>query len=286
MVEKKIKHKVYDSVFNDLFSDSKMLLDLYKVLLGDKVNPNITEKDISLLESDKVFINDLYNDLSFIVDNELIIMVEAQSTYSKNIATRLLLYAAKGLEEYIKNSEETDNFYALYSEKLLEIPKIKLYTVYTGSKKIDDHYINLSDLMYHKELETDLNLRVKVIFREDKNNILGQYISFCHIVRDEFKSSSTKEEAIRKAIKRSQEEGLLEKYLEKRKFEVANMLAHSITTEDWIEYSKRKSKKEGIAIGEMRGKIQGMLAMGADNDKIIELTGATEAEILEIENEM
>ncbi len=68
------------------------------------------------------------------------------------------------------------------------------------------------------------------------------------------------------------------------------MLAHSISTEDWIEYTKKKSKNEGIIIGRTEGisigEIRGMLALGADSAKIQELTGATEEEILEIKNNM
>ncbi len=63
MKEKKVKRNTYDSVFNDLFSEPKRLLELYQVLVKDKVNPKIEAEDIRILESDKAFINDLYNDI-------------------------------------------------------------------------------------------------------------------------------------------------------------------------------------------------------------------------------
>ncbi len=290
MQEKKMKHKVYDSVFNDLFSENKSLLELYRVLIGEKANPNITEKDIELLDSDKVFINDLYNDLSFVVDNEIIVLVEAQNTYSKNIATRLLFYAAKGLEEYIKTSKEVDSFHALYYEKELEIPKIKLYTVYTGSKSMADHDITLSELMTKNNVETDIDLKVKVICGEDKENVLGQYILFCNILREELRKEPKSTDAIKRAIKKCQQDGILEEYLQKRKSEVVEMLAHSITTEDWVEHRYKKGMERGISIGRNEGisigEIRGMLTLGADIAKITELTGATEEEILEVKKNM
>ncbi len=136
MKEKKVKRNTYDSVFNDLFSEPERLLELYQVLVKDKVNPKIKAEDIKLLESDKAFINDLYNDLSFMVDNELMILVEAQSTYSKNIVTRILFYLARSLEKYIKSQSKDNNLSALYHKKALEIPKIKRYTVCMCEKNI------------------------------------------------------------------------------------------------------------------------------------------------------
>ncbi len=61
--ERTVKHKVYDSVFIDLFSYKENLKDLYKALLKDKAKSDITEDDINVIDIEKVFINDLYNDL-------------------------------------------------------------------------------------------------------------------------------------------------------------------------------------------------------------------------------
>ncbi len=106
MKEKKTNKKIQDTMFSDLFSSKENLLKLYKILLGDKAKKNIREKDINLIEIENVFINDLYNDLSFVVDNEIFMLIEAQSSYSKNIVTRILLYLAKTLEEYIIEKTE------------------------------------------------------------------------------------------------------------------------------------------------------------------------------------
>ncbi len=293
MKEKKIKRNMNDAVFNDLFSRPERLLELYKILIGDELNPKIRAEDIRIIDSDKVFINDLYNDLSFMVDKELMILVEAQSTYTKNIVTRILFYLARSLEEYMRKMKTRDNFYDLYYEKVVEIPKIKLYTVYTGSRKMDDHYVHLSELMSQNSIKSDLDVRVKIICNRDENNILGQYMVFCDTYKNEFKRIKKvegKEEAIRNAIEICIKKGILKEYLQVRKSEVIKMLAHSITSEDWIEYEKKKSRKEGIEIGEKRGisigEIKGMLLLGANHKKIIELTGVSEEDILDVEKSM
>ncbi len=272
-----IKHKVYDSVFSDLFSDKKYLIELYKALSQDDEASNITAEDINLLEINKVFINDLYNDLSFVVKNELFILVEAQSTYSKNIITRLLLYLSKGLEQYIVENTE-GKFYSLYNEKIVEITKIKLYTIYTGSKKLQNHYISLSEVMKDSKETSDIELKVNVICGHDKENVLGQYIILCEVLREELKNNSDKEEAVKNTIKKCMNKGILSEYLENRKYEVGKMLAHSITTEDWLEYQCKEAEK--------RGKVEGMLLVDIPSKQIIELTGATEEEIEEIRKDM
>ncbi len=114
--ETKTKRKIYDSVFIDLFSIPENLLDLYKTLLGDKARKDITVDELEIINTEKVIVNDLYNDLSFLVDDELIILVEAQSTYSKNIVTRILFYVAKALEKHLRNQSQTGKLTALYYE--------------------------------------------------------------------------------------------------------------------------------------------------------------------------
>ncbi len=273
----KVKHKVYDSVFSDLFSDKKYLKELYKVLIDSAVDDDIQDEDINLIEIDKVFINDLYNDLSFVVKDELFILLEAQSSYTKNIATRILLYLAKGLEEYIVHNTK-GKFYSLYNEKIVEIPKIKLYTVYTGSKEFSDHYIYLNEVMKKSKIKSDIDLKVKVICRPNKANVLGQYIMLCTILREELKKQETKEKAVKETIKICMDGGILKEYLEKRKFEVGKMLAHSITTEDWVEYRYREGKIEGI--------IEGLLLADFNSEKIQELTGASLEEIEKVRKNM
>ncbi len=140
---KKVKHNKYDSIFADIFSIKKHQLQLYKALLGEKAREDISPNDINLLNVEKIFVNDLYNDLSFTVDDELVVLVEAQSKYTKNIVTRLLFYLSRALEKYIRDSSSDKKLFALYNKGEVRIPTIKLYTVYTGPEKMKDHYINL-----------------------------------------------------------------------------------------------------------------------------------------------
>ena len=66
----------------------------------------------------------------------------------------------------------------MYSKKLIELPAPGFYIIYTGNGECGD-YMHLSDAFpaeYKNNLFLQLN--IKVIKREDKNNILGGYIIF------------------------------------------------------------------------------------------------------------
>ncbi len=192
--KKKVKRNIHDSVFINLFSDKNNLLKLYKALINDysnDISTDVSADNLHILNAESVFINDIYNDLSFVVDNELIIMVEAQSTYSVNIAIRMLLYLAKSLEKYIKQISKHNNITPLYSSKAIELPNIKLYTIYTGSKNLTNHSIDLATLIKKSKynIQPDINLKIDVICVSDKENILGQYIRFCHIINKQQKQN-------------------------------------------------------------------------------------------------
>ncbi len=273
-----IKHKVYDSVFADYFTFEDNLKKLYKILLGENAREDIKREEIEILNIDKVFVDDLYNDLCFKVDDELIVLVEAQSTYTKNIVTRLLFYVAKDVERYIRTKSKNNKLTDLYKEKAFILPKIKLYTVYTGKKVLKDHYIKLTDLMVKDKIESDIELKVKVICQVDEDNILSEYMKFCRVLREQKKKLGNTVEAIEKTIEICQDKGILKKYLEERKHEVKDMVSEFITTEDWVE----DVRNESISIG----KVEGMLILGASSKQITELTGATEEEIEEIRKNM
>lgn len=50
---------------------------------------------------ENILVHDLYNDLGFRVGSRLIILVEAQSSWSPNILIRAFLYLATSYQKYI-----------------------------------------------------------------------------------------------------------------------------------------------------------------------------------------
>ena len=114
-----VKRNIKDCVFTDLFGNKKYLRELYLVLHPEDID--VTEDDLTDITIENVLVNDLYNDLGFRVGFRLIILVEAQSSWSPNILLRALLYIATTYQKYI-DERNLD----LYTSKKVEIPKPEL----------------------------------------------------------------------------------------------------------------------------------------------------------------
>lgn len=82
-VQKKAKQTAKDSVFRDLFGNPKYLFQLYQALHPE--DTSTTEEQIGIVTIKNVLLNQIYNDLGFVVGTRLMILLEAQSTWTLNI---------------------------------------------------------------------------------------------------------------------------------------------------------------------------------------------------------
>ena len=82
-LDKTVNRNSKDSVFCNLFSDPKYVLELYAALHPEDDITQIT--DITLVTLDNQILRTQYNDLGFIIGNRLMILVEEQSAWSMNI---------------------------------------------------------------------------------------------------------------------------------------------------------------------------------------------------------
>ncbi|MFG6394272.1 MAG: hypothetical protein K1W24_08890 [Lachnospiraceae bacterium] len=121
-----VKGTVKDSIFCNLFRIKKYLLQLYQALHPEDLS--MTEDGLKNVTINHVFTNGLYNDLCFIAGGRLILMLEAQSTWSVNVIIRMFIYLAQTYHEYFKGNG-TD----LYRSKKAVMPEPELYVVYTGN---------------------------------------------------------------------------------------------------------------------------------------------------------
>ena len=117
----KAKRNAKDTVFSNLFSIPEYQLQLYQAL-----HPEDKDVELSMLTDvtiQNVLTDRIYNDLGFMVRNKLMILVEAQSTWSENIVVRALLYLAQSYHELFES--RLDN---LYSSRKIALPEPGLRT--------------------------------------------------------------------------------------------------------------------------------------------------------------
>ena len=110
-----MKYTAKDSVFSFIFRQPENTRRLYLTLHPEDVD--VTEADCKLVTLEHILTNGMTNDLGFQVRDKLILLVEAQSKFSINIALRMLLYLAATYKEYVEEHKLD-----LYGSKPVSIP--------------------------------------------------------------------------------------------------------------------------------------------------------------------
>ncbi len=253
--KKIVKRNVKDSVFTSLFQDTKYIVELYKALHPEA--DYVTEDMIEIVTLKNILTDSLYNDLGFMMDKRLIVLVEAQSTWTVNIIIRGLMYLVQTYQDYIEKEELN-----IYSSKKLEIPKPELYVIYTGDKKIEEKEISLSEEYFGGD-ETALDVRVKVITESREGDIINQYVMFTHILNEQVKANGRTKKAIDETIKICKDRNILKEYLSNHESEVHDIMFSLYDDEQIFNAAMREHAKaaraEGIKEGEMRGRMEGRM---------------------------
>ena len=96
---RQVNRKLQDSVFTNLFKEPENRLRLYQALHPEDTEAGV--EDIQDVTLQAVIMNGIYNDLGFTVGDRLMILIEAQSTWSTNIAIRSLIYLGETYKDYL-----------------------------------------------------------------------------------------------------------------------------------------------------------------------------------------
>ena len=232
MVQNTPKRKIKDSVFTNLFQDKKYLLRLYKALHPE--DGNVTEEDIKDVTIKHVLVDADYNDLGFSVGGRLVILIESQSTWTLNIIIRALMYLIQTYHDFFKRTKQN-----LYGSKKVNMPKPELYVIFTGEKpKNPPDTISLSKDFFDGE-KIAVDVEVKVLYQEDENNIIGQYIIFCKVYNEQRKKYGQTKKAVTETIRICKDRNVLKEYLENKEQEVVDIMMTLFDDEQILEaYAK------------------------------------------------
>lgn len=209
-----MRRTIKDSVFTYLFSQPEYTQMLYQTLHPEDTDVKIG--DIKLVTLENVLSDGQYNDLGIQVRNKLLLLMEAQSTFSTNLALRMLLYVADTYKEYI-----TEHKLNLYSSAPVVIPRPELYVLYTGDRKNVPETLTLSSLF---EGAGDINVTVRMVYDGSNNDILAQYVQFCKISDTQRKLYGPTKKAIGETIRICKENDILVSFLTSMEKEVTNIM--------------------------------------------------------------
>ena len=216
MAESTPKRKIRDSVFTNLFQEKKYLLQLYKALHPE--DGEATEDEIADITLKHVLVDADYNDLGFSVGDRLMVLVESQSTWTMNIIIRALMYLMQTYHDYFRRTNQN-----LYGSKKVKMPKPELYVIFTGERKTIPDIISLSKDFFNGT-RISIDAEIKVLYQENEADIIGQYIIFCKVYREQRKCYGNTREAVTETIRICKDRNVLKEYLESREKEVVDIM--------------------------------------------------------------
>ncbi len=232
-----VKGTVKDSVFRDLFGNRKYALQLYQALHPE--DTDVTEADIGDVTIHNIFTDQEYNDLGMTVRGKLLVMLEAQASWTVNIIIRILLYLAHIWNEYIETTSQNR-----YGSKKLELPRPELYMIYTGKRKTRSEWLNLSDEFFEGNRDF-LEAKVRVLYGEGKKDIISQYVDFTRVYNEQVKQYGNTREAVLETIRICKDRDVLREYLENREKEVISIMMALFDQKKAVEQYGLDKMKEG-----------------------------------------
>ena len=301
---RKYNRRYKDSVFVDLFSNDRTAKDNFLALYNALYNTNYQSTDIlKNMRLKQTMYMSFANDVSYLVDNKIIVLAEHQSTVNPNMPLRCLEYVTR-LYEHIQNPRDR------YSRTLKKIPVPAFYVFYNGRETIPAQKIlRLSDSFIRQPETPTLELVVKLIninYDKDSRIVkrcepLGQYSLFVDAVRRHI--AVDKEHGFENAIKECIKNNILREYLQRKSREVVNMLvaeydydtdiavqreeAGRIAFANGISEGKSIGLAEGEACGSRQAKLETaktMLTMHYPFEDICKISGLSPEEVRSISN--
>jgi hypothetical protein len=227
-----------DTIFRRLYKDKKKLIILYNAIMGTDYGE---DTDIEITNLDESVFTGTRDDISFIIDGRLVILIEHQSTINENMPYRFLEYIVWIYKLTVPGKSR-------YQRKLLRLPKPEFFVLYNGKDTFPkEKTLRLSDAFIETGEQT-LELLVKVINinhgdcgKADvlaKDNTLKDYSFFINLVRERMDLGDTREEAIVYAVNYCIEHNILKEFLEEHREEVLNMWDNEFDLNIALEVSR------------------------------------------------
>ena len=240
-----------NSVFIDVFEQPEYRLQMLQVLHPEMTD--VTADDIQTITLKQVITNHQYNDLAFLVKDRLMVFVEAQSTWGSNLTVRILLYLADTIQQYI-----LDHGMDIHGSRKLSLPKPEFYVIYTGERQVKE-WISLRDDFF-EDADCAIDLRARV-FTAETEDIIGQYIIFCHIFDLQVRQYGRTEKAALETIRICRDRGVLKEYLRAREQEVISIMVmlfnQEYATQMFGQAQFQEGRKEGQKEGRREGRQEG-----------------------------
>jgi len=252
-----------DTLFRKLFEEKEAVLELYNAIRGTNYGP---ETNVSMVTLDDTVYKEPLNDVSFTIDNNLVVLIEHQSTVNKNMPLRMLIYVAMS---YLRLTDNLDK----YKCTRIEIPRPEFIVLYNGEKDVPDmEVLKLSEMFAKCDMEYPYNLEVIVrVYNINKGRnpemarrsaTLNGYEVYTAKVR-EYRKTMSFEQAVDRATEECINENILVEFLKIYRKAVHNMITAEWSFEDALKVRTeevwQEARQEGLQEGLQEGRQEGEL---------------------------
>ena len=121
------------------------------------------------------------------------------------------------------------------------MPKPELYVIFTGNKGRKPDRISLAKEFF-EGTNVDVEVKAKVIYESDQDDIINQYIIFCKVFNEQTKQHGMTKKAVTETIRICKDRNVLREYLLDREKEVVTIMM-SLFDEEQILKSFIKSER-------------------------------------------
>ena len=117
------------------------------------------------------------------------------------------------------------DIYAVATDSRINIGIIQIseYVIYTGNKGRKPDTISLSQEFFDGA-DIDIEIKARVIYESDKDNIINEYIVFCKVFNGQIKEHGMTKRAVTETIRICKDRNILKQYLSSKEVEVVTIM--------------------------------------------------------------
>ena len=162
------------------------------------------------------------------------------------------------------------------------MPKPELYVIYTGNKGRKSDTISLSQEFFDGA-DIDIEIKAKVIYESDKDNIINEYIVFCKVFNEQIKVHGMTKQAVTETIRICKDRNILKQYLSSKEVEVVTIMMSLFDDEQIMRTYEKDIKRETLIEKSILMLKKGKINIDEVSEYFPELL---ESDIKEIESEV
>ena len=125
------------------------------------------------------------------------------------------------------------------------MPKPELYVIFTGNKGRKPDTISLSQEFFGGA-DIDIEIKAKVIYESDKDNIINEYIIFCKVFNEQIKKYGMTKQAVTETIRICKDRNILKQYLSSKEMEVITIMMSLFDDEQIMRTYEKDIRKETL----------------------------------------